>query len=100
MPLNLKLSWKLALIGICSTVPLLCGTYYLINKYTNKDIRFAVLEQYGNRFLRPVVRNQKRRLDIERILAVGTRQLIGGKNSSRKKAYHRRKQQPSQHVVL
>ena len=56
MPLNLKLSWKLALIGICSTVPLLCGTFYLINKYTNKDIRFAVLEQKGNRFLRPLDR--------------------------------------------
>ena len=55
MHLNLKLSWKLALIGICSTVPLLCGTFYLINKYTNKDIRFAVREEQGNRFLRPLV---------------------------------------------
>ena len=54
IPLNLKLSWKLALIGISSTVPLLCGTFYLINKYTNKDIRSAELEQYGNRFLQPL----------------------------------------------
>ncbi len=54
MPLNLKLSWKLALIGISSTVPLLCGTFYLINKYTNKDIRSAALEQYGGRFLQPL----------------------------------------------
>ena len=54
MPMNLKLSWKLALIGISSSVPLLCGTFYLINKYTNKDIRIAVLEQYGNRFLQPL----------------------------------------------
>ncbi len=54
MALNLKLSWKLALIGICSTVPLLCGTFYLINKYTNKDIDSAIQEQRGIRFLRPL----------------------------------------------
>ena len=54
VPLNLKLSWKLALIGVSSMLPLLCGTLYLINKYTDKDIRFAVLEQSGNRFLQPL----------------------------------------------
>jgi signal transduction histidine kinase len=54
MSLNLKLSWKLALIGISSTVPLLCGTFYLINKYTNKDINSTILEQRGIRFLRPL----------------------------------------------
>jgi len=54
MSLNLKLSWKLALIGLCATVPLLCGTFYLINKYTNKDIRSTRLEQQGIRFIRPL----------------------------------------------
>ncbi len=53
-PVNLKLSWKLALIGISSTLPLLCGAFYLINKYTTKDIHFAVLEQEGIRFLQPL----------------------------------------------
>ncbi len=54
MSLNLKLSWKLALIGLSATVPLLCGTFYLINKYTNKDIDSTILEQRGIRFLRPL----------------------------------------------
>jgi len=56
MSLNLKLSWKLALIGLSATVPLLCGTFYLINKYTNKDIRTTRLEQQGIRFIEPLVK--------------------------------------------
>lgn len=56
MALNLKLSWKLALIGLSATAPLLCGTFYLINEYTNKDIDSATLEQRGIQFIRPLDR--------------------------------------------
>lgn len=56
MALNLKLSWKLALIGLSATVPLLCGTFYLINKYTNQDIDTAIMEQRGIQFIRPLDR--------------------------------------------
>jgi PAS domain S-box-containing protein len=45
---------RLALVSVSSTLPLLCGAIYLIDRYTTKDIRFTEHEQRGILALKPL----------------------------------------------